>query len=157
MTAICISPETAGWDRKWETGRCRGETSRSVFAKVRDDIFARFHEVAAKLRSRTQEFTVWHDGTGASRYDNRCIDGGNSPEYFGYHHVYNTARSMPWNTQTTMRLNGPLQFTVLMNRLRCGSWTRSYLLRHISRSKAVVVGSHLYTASLNKQWHIGCT
>jgi hypothetical protein len=33
------------------------------------------------------EFTVWPVGTGASRYHNCCIDGGTSPDYYGYHLV----------------------------------------------------------------------
>jgi hypothetical protein len=33
------------------------------------------------------EFTVWPVGTGASHYHNCCIDGGSSPETFGYHLV----------------------------------------------------------------------
>jgi hypothetical protein len=37
-----------------ETGRCRGEAARSVLAKVRGDVFASFHAVATKLRSRTK-------------------------------------------------------------------------------------------------------
>jgi hypothetical protein len=49
-----ISPKTAGWVRKCETGRCHGEAVRSVLAKVRGVVFARFHAVAAKLRSRTR-------------------------------------------------------------------------------------------------------
>jgi hypothetical protein len=49
---FCISPETAGWRRTCETGRCHGEAARSVLARVRGDI-ARFHAVAAKRRSRT--------------------------------------------------------------------------------------------------------
>jgi hypothetical protein len=54
LQPFCISPETAGWERKCETGRCVGEADRSVLAKVRDDVLARFHAVAAKLRSRTR-------------------------------------------------------------------------------------------------------
>jgi hypothetical protein len=54
MTAICISPQTSGWGRKCETGRCHGEAARSVLTKVRGDVFARFHAVAAKRRSRTR-------------------------------------------------------------------------------------------------------
>jgi hypothetical protein len=53
MRAI-FSPETAGWGRKCETGRCHGEAARSVLAKVRGDVFARFHAVATKRRSRTR-------------------------------------------------------------------------------------------------------
>jgi hypothetical protein len=37
-----------------DTGRCHGEAARSVLAKVRGDVFARFHAVAAKRRSGTQ-------------------------------------------------------------------------------------------------------
>jgi hypothetical protein len=51
---FCISPETAGWGRKCEMGRCHGEAARSVLAKVRGDIFARFHAVAAKCHSKTR-------------------------------------------------------------------------------------------------------
>jgi hypothetical protein len=51
---FCISPETAEWGRKCETGRCHGEAVRSVLAKVRGDVFARFHSVAAKCRSRNR-------------------------------------------------------------------------------------------------------
>jgi hypothetical protein len=50
---FCISPETAGWRRKCETGRCNGEAARSVLARVRGDVLARFHAVAAERRSRT--------------------------------------------------------------------------------------------------------
>jgi hypothetical protein len=49
-----ISSETAGRGRKCETRRCHGEVARSVFAKVRGDVFARFHAVAAKRRIRTR-------------------------------------------------------------------------------------------------------
>jgi hypothetical protein len=48
-----LSPETAGRGRKFETGRCHGETARSVLDKVGGDVFARFHTFAAKCRSRT--------------------------------------------------------------------------------------------------------
>jgi hypothetical protein len=54
MTAIFVPPETAGWGRKCETGRCHGEATRSVLTKVRGDVFARFHAVASKRHSRTQ-------------------------------------------------------------------------------------------------------
>jgi hypothetical protein len=37
-----------------EAGRCHGEAARSVLAQVRGDVFARFHGVAAKRRSRTR-------------------------------------------------------------------------------------------------------
>jgi hypothetical protein len=33
-------------------GRCHGEAARSVLTKVQGDIFARFHAVAVKVRSR---------------------------------------------------------------------------------------------------------
>jgi hypothetical protein len=33
---------------------CHGEAARSLLAKVRGDVFARFHAVAAKRRSRTR-------------------------------------------------------------------------------------------------------
>jgi hypothetical protein len=85
---FCISPETAGWGRKCETGRCHGEAVRSVLAKVQGDVFARFHAVAAKRRSLTRNSQFWPVGTGASRYHNCCIDGGTSPEYVGYHLVF---------------------------------------------------------------------
>ena len=51
---FCFSPGTAGWGRKCETGRCHGEAARSVLAKVWGDVFARFHAVATKRRSRTR-------------------------------------------------------------------------------------------------------
>jgi hypothetical protein len=35
-------------------GCCHGEATRSVFSKVRGDVFARFHAVVAKRRSRTR-------------------------------------------------------------------------------------------------------
>jgi hypothetical protein len=34
--------------------RCHGEAARSVLAEVLGDVFARFHAVAAKSRSRTR-------------------------------------------------------------------------------------------------------
>jgi hypothetical protein len=49
-----VSPETAGWGRKCETGRRHGETARFVLAKFRGDVFARFHAVALKSRSSTR-------------------------------------------------------------------------------------------------------
>jgi hypothetical protein len=39
---------------KCETERCHGDAARSVLAKVRGDVFERFHGVAAKRRSRTR-------------------------------------------------------------------------------------------------------
>jgi hypothetical protein len=68
--------------RKCETGHCHGETARSVLAKVRGYVFARFRAVAAKRGSRTgiHSLAYWD---GASRYHNPYIDGGTSPEYFG--------------------------------------------------------------------------
>jgi hypothetical protein len=52
-STVGVSPETSGWGRKCETGRCHGEEARSVLAKVQGDVFARFHAVATKRRSRT--------------------------------------------------------------------------------------------------------
>jgi hypothetical protein len=49
-----VSPETAGWKRKCETEHCHGEATRSVLSQVRGDVFARFHAVDAKRRSRTR-------------------------------------------------------------------------------------------------------
>jgi hypothetical protein len=65
-----ISPETAGWGPKCETGRCHVDGARSVLAKVRSAVFTGFHAVAAKRRSRTRNFTVWPVWIGASRYHN---------------------------------------------------------------------------------------
>jgi hypothetical protein len=45
---FCIAPETTGWGRRCEMGRCHGEAVRSVLTKVRGDVFARFHAVAAE-------------------------------------------------------------------------------------------------------------
>jgi hypothetical protein len=50
---LSISPETAGCGRKCEKGRCNGDAARSGLAIVRSVVFARFHIVAAKRRSRT--------------------------------------------------------------------------------------------------------
>jgi hypothetical protein len=96
---FCISPETAGWGQKCEMGRCHGEAARSVLAKVRGDVFTRFHAVAAQRRSRTRN-SVWPVETGASRYHNCCIDGGTSLDYFGYHLVH----SLPFHKKTQIRL-----------------------------------------------------
>jgi hypothetical protein len=43
-----------GDDGSLRKGRCHGEAARSVLVKVRGDVFARFHAVAAKRRSRTR-------------------------------------------------------------------------------------------------------
>jgi hypothetical protein len=51
---FCVSPETTGGGRKCEKGRCHGEATRSVLAKVRGDVFAGFNAVAVKRRSRTR-------------------------------------------------------------------------------------------------------
>ena len=51
---FCFSPETTGWGWKCETGRCHCEAATSVLAEVWGDVLARFHAVAAKRRSRTQ-------------------------------------------------------------------------------------------------------
>jgi hypothetical protein len=48
-----ISPETAGWGQKCETRRCHGKADRSLFAKVRGDVFAHFQAVVAKRHIRT--------------------------------------------------------------------------------------------------------
>ena len=42
--------------------RCHGEAARSVLTDGWGDVFARFHAVAAKLRSRTRN-SVWPFGT----------------------------------------------------------------------------------------------
>jgi hypothetical protein len=42
-----------------------------------------------KTSQQNPKFTVWPIGTGTSRYHNFCIDGGTSPEDFGYHLVFN--------------------------------------------------------------------
>jgi hypothetical protein len=65
-----------------EKGQCHGEAVRYVLAKVRGEVFASLHAVAANHRSRTGEFTLWPVGTGALRYHNCCIECGTSPEYF---------------------------------------------------------------------------
>jgi hypothetical protein len=83
MTAIFCFARNC-WVRT-DTGRCHGEAARSVLAKVRGDVFARLHAVAENVAVWNPEFTVWPVWTGASRYHNCCIDGGTSPEYFGYH------------------------------------------------------------------------
>jgi hypothetical protein len=49
-----ISPKTAGWGRKCETGHCHCEAASSVLAKIRGDVFTGFHAVAVKIRSRTR-------------------------------------------------------------------------------------------------------
>jgi hypothetical protein len=67
-----------------ETGNCHGEVARAVVAKVRCDVFAHFHAVAAKRRSRTRNSQFGLCGTGASLYHNCCVDSGTSPEYFGF-------------------------------------------------------------------------
>jgi hypothetical protein len=51
---LCFSPETTGWGRKCEAGRCNGEAARSVLAKVRGDVYASFHAIPAKRRRRTR-------------------------------------------------------------------------------------------------------
>jgi hypothetical protein len=52
--SFSVLPENARRGRKCETGCCHGEAARSFLAKFRGDFFARFHTVAAKLRSRTR-------------------------------------------------------------------------------------------------------
>jgi hypothetical protein len=63
---------------------CHGEAARSVLAKVRGDIVACLHAVAAKVTVGTGIHSLAFR-TGASRYHNCYIDGGTIPEYFGYH------------------------------------------------------------------------
>jgi hypothetical protein len=55
-----------------------------------------------KLPTSTQLRATWHTdslfmvilpSTGTSHYHNCCIDGGTSPEYFGYHFVLSHSRS----------------------------------------------------------------
>jgi hypothetical protein len=69
---------------KCETGCCHGEAARSFLTKLQGDVFARFLTAATKYLCRNLEFTCWPVGSSASRYHCR-IDGGTSPEYFGYH------------------------------------------------------------------------
>jgi hypothetical protein len=54
MTAICISPENAGWGRECEMGRYDAEAARSVISKFRGDVFECFHAVVVKPRSGTE-------------------------------------------------------------------------------------------------------
>jgi hypothetical protein len=90
---LFFPPETSGWGRKCETGRCHGEAARYVLAEVQGDIFARFHAVAAKLRSRTRNSQFGLLEQILLCYHKCCIDGGTSPEYFGYHLVYAVCHS----------------------------------------------------------------
>jgi hypothetical protein len=54
---FCVSPETAGWKGKCETGSCHSEAARSVLPKARGNVFARFHAVAVKCcRTRNSQF-----------------------------------------------------------------------------------------------------
>jgi hypothetical protein len=46
---FCISPETAGWGRKCETGPCHGEETRSVLGKVLGDISYVFTQSPQKV------------------------------------------------------------------------------------------------------------
>jgi hypothetical protein len=84
---IRISPGNAGWGR-----RCEKESSLwSSQVCSRQSSGRRLRTFPRSRRKTSQynpEFTAWPVGTGASRYHNCCIDGGTSPEYFGYHLVY---------------------------------------------------------------------
>jgi hypothetical protein len=42
------------------------------------------------------EFTVWPAGSNSLCYHNCCIDGGNSPQYFGYHLVQRLLNFTPY-------------------------------------------------------------
>jgi hypothetical protein len=66
-------------------GRCDGEAARSFLAKVRGDVFARFHAVAAKRCSRTRnsQFGL----LGPVLHATTTIDGGISLEDFGIYLV----------------------------------------------------------------------
>jgi hypothetical protein len=44
---IFVSLETAGWGRKYDSGRCHGEAAKPVLANVQGDVFACFHTLAA--------------------------------------------------------------------------------------------------------------
>jgi hypothetical protein len=54
MTATFYFARNCWVRTECETGCCRGEAIRSVLAKVRSDVLAGFHAVAAKRRSRTR-------------------------------------------------------------------------------------------------------
>jgi hypothetical protein len=58
MTFIFVSPETAGWGRKYEMGHCHGDAARSLLAKFQGDVVARFCAVPTKRcsRSRNSQF-----------------------------------------------------------------------------------------------------
>jgi hypothetical protein len=51
---FCTSPKTAGLRRNCKTGLCHGEAPRSVLAKIRGEVLARFCAVAAEPRNRTR-------------------------------------------------------------------------------------------------------
>jgi hypothetical protein len=62
---------------KCKTGCCHGETVGSVLAKVRGDVFARFHAVAAIPRSRTRNSQLGLLGPVLRATTT-------APDYFGY-------------------------------------------------------------------------
>jgi hypothetical protein len=79
-----ILGKTEVWDGAfswWSSQVCSGQ---SLGRRLRT-----FSRSRRKMSQQNPKFTVWPVGTGASRYHNCCIDGGTSPEYFGYHPVCN--------------------------------------------------------------------
>jgi hypothetical protein len=73
-----------------------------------------------KLTTSTQLCATWHTdsldavvlpSTGASRYHNCCIDGGTSPEYFGYSLVYLCDLTITGTTLAFRFLAGVFKFS----------------------------------------------
>jgi hypothetical protein len=100
VEALCYKPEGRGFDSRW----CHWNFSltqcfRPHYGPGVDSATNRngYQENWWKLPTSTHLRATWHTDSldmvvppsnGASRYHNCCIDGGTSPEYFGYHLVF---------------------------------------------------------------------
>jgi len=84
---FCFSPETAGTlaipfpDPSWKSPQVTYTTTDKRVWKLPTSI-----QIRATWYSNSLDMVVL-PSTGASRYHNYCIDGGTSPENFGYHLV----------------------------------------------------------------------
>jgi hypothetical protein len=86
MTAICVSPETAGEDGSVRRGVVMVKQPGlllPIFGATSSHVFTQSPQNVA-VEPGILILTLWDR---ASRYHNCCIDGGTNPEYFEYHLV----------------------------------------------------------------------
>jgi hypothetical protein len=128
------------WDESFQSSLYHNEASFRVSKIFRTDAVKIINITTKrvwKLPTPTQLRATWHTdsldmvvlpSTGVSRYQNCCIDGGTSPEYFGYTLV---CRCVSGKGPCALRTQGPNYFCVYVNYLMEKSENRLYCIQLI--------------------------